>query len=68
MAEYKQYRQCADCKKIYTRAPYICKRCGARLLEKRGFLFDTKIYRTDKCNLIIAKRTLFGWKVRKDET
>lgn len=67
MAEYKEYRQCADCKKIYTTAPRICKKCGARLLEERCVFFDTKVCRTDKCNLIIAKKTLFGWKIKEWE-
>lgn len=68
MKGYAEYRQCADCKKIYKAppyTPYICKKCGSRLLEDKSFLFTTEVHRTDKCNLVIAKKTLFGWKVRE---
>lgn len=65
--EYREYRQCMDCKKIYTVPPYICKKCGARLLEDRNLLFTNGTYRTDKCEVVVAKKTLFGWKVREEK-
>lgn len=65
--KYIEVRQCADCKKVYKKVPYICKKCGARLLEDKSFLFTTEVHRTDKCKVVIAKKTLFGWKVKKVE-
>lgn len=63
---YMEVRQCADCKKIYLQVPYICKKCGSRLLEDRAILLHTETCRTNKCKVVIAKKTLFGWKVKKE--
>lgn len=63
---YMEVRQCADCKKIYLQVPYICKKCGAKLLEDRTVLLHTETCRTDKCKVVIAKKTLLGWKVKKE--
>lgn len=61
--KYIEARQCADCKKVYKKSPYICKKCGARLLND----LSCGTYRTNKCNVVIAKKTLFGWKVKEVE-
>lgn len=65
---YMEVRQCTDCKKIYLPAltPNVCKKCGAKLLEDRWTLLHTETYRTDKCKVVIAKKMLFGWKVKKE--
>ena len=71
MAKYQEVRQCVECGKIYPgiypRLPYICYKCGTRLLEDRKVLFETEIHRTDSCRVVIAKRGLFGWKVKESE-
>lgn len=65
---YVEVRQCADCKKVYLQdlVPHVCKKCGARLLENRAILFHTETCRTDKCKVVIAKKMLLGWKVKKE--
>lgn len=67
MGKYQEVRQCTECKKIYKLAPYICHKCGARLIEDKTLLFQTNAYRTDNLKVVIAKRTLFGWKVKESE-
>lgn len=36
MGKYQEVRQCVECGKIYTKVPYTCHKCGARLLEDRS--------------------------------
>lgn len=64
MSKYREVRQCIECGKIYEKVPYICHKCGTRLLEDRPFLFEMKTYRTDSCKVVIAKKGLLGWKVK----
>lgn len=67
MAKYQEVKQCVECGKIYLRVPYICYKCGARLLEDRKVLYRTETQRTASCRVVIAKKGLFGWKVKESE-
>jgi rRNA maturation endonuclease Nob1 len=66
MFKYGERVRCKECGKIYPdteNVPDICYKCGARIIY-HGFLYD----RTDQdyTEKVIAKRTLFGWKIRED--
>lgn len=68
MKGYREMRQCNNCCKIYEQGkiPHICKKCGVRLLEdKETILYGRVTIRTDNCNVVIAKKTLFGWELKK---
>jgi DNA-directed RNA polymerase subunit RPC12/RpoP len=58
---YREVYRCKECGKIYERYPVICEKCGERLVTE-GFFDD---YKTESLEVIVAKRTLFGWKVRE---
>ena len=70
MAGYREVGRCMECGKIYGNGiPYICDKCGERIGIKTPEILQAlghgKVTLTDKCEKIIAKRTLFGWKVKE---
>ena len=66
MSRYRKVNQCSECGKVYIGGcPDICWKCG-NILYKTG---QSGIFRTRKSENVrevIAKRTLFGWKIRKE--
>lgn len=50
--ERKEYEQCANCKRLYTKAPRKCEECGTELL----FLTTFGYCRTGKCNSVIVEK------------
>lgn len=72
MSGYKEVCRCKECGKIYEKGiPYLCTKCGTRIGAPTLFLIQAlggdQVTLTDKCEKIIAKKTLFGWKIRKSE-
>lgn len=69
MGRYREVFRCMECGKIYkNRIPYTCEKCGAGIGVETPIIFQVlgrgEVTLTDKCEKIIAKRTLFGWKVK----
>lgn len=71
MGKWKEVWRCKNCGKVYqTEIPEICIKCGERLGTASNFLAMfgiSRVLQTDKCEKVIAKRTLLGWKVRSSE-
>ena len=74
MAGYREVCRCKECGKIYENGiPYICERCGAEIGTKTPDFFQAllghgEVTLTDNCEMVIAKKTLFGWKVKRQNT
>ena len=73
MAGYREVYRCKECGKIYgNRIQYICDKCGAGIGIKNPEILQVfgvdEVTLTDKCEKIIAKKTLFGWKVKRQNT
>lgn len=75
MSEWKEVKRCKECGKVYDKGiPEICVKCGARFGTASAFMAlfgQRRVLRSSKCETVVAKRTLFGWKVREaveDET
>jgi predicted nucleic acid-binding Zn-ribbon protein len=69
---WREVYRCTECGKIYQdEIPYICKKCGTEIGETTPYIFQVMGFRevlpTDRCEMTVAKRTLFGWKVRKSK-
>lgn len=72
MVGYRVVSRCKECGKIYENGiPYICNKCGARIGIKTPEILQAlghgEVTLTDKCEKIIAKRVLFGWKVKDSD-
>ena len=72
MDGYREVSRCKECGKIYgNRIQYICDKCGAGIGIKTPEILQAfwrgEVTLTDKCEKIIAKRTLFGWKVKDSD-
>jgi hypothetical protein len=72
MADWKRVNRCKECEEIYQNGiPYICRKCGAEIGKPTPMLLQAlghgEVTLTDKCEQVIAKKTLFGWKVRESE-
>jgi hypothetical protein len=64
---YKERCRCKQCGKVYSHGiPKYCKKCGTKL-GVDYLWFDDKLYLTDDCEKIVAKRTLLGWKVKEQK-
>jgi hypothetical protein len=69
---WKRVRRCKECGRIYESGiPYICKKCGAEIGRPTPALVQAlggePVMLTDKCETVIARKELFGWKVRERE-
>lgn len=69
MDGYREVFRCKECGKIYENGiPYICKKCGTEIGTETPIIFQAlghkKVTLTDNCEKVIAKKTLFGWKVK----
>lgn len=71
MAKWQEVRRCKECGKVYDGPiPEICVKCGVRLGTVSAFMAlfgQRQVLRTDKCETVIAKKTLFGWKIRQEK-
>ena len=72
MAGYREVCRCKECGKIYPNGiPYICEKCGTEIGTETPIIFQALGHRevtlTDKCEKVIAKKTLFGWKVKDSD-
>lgn len=70
--EWKKVNRCRECGKIYEKGiPYICRKCGAEIGRPTSLIAQAlgggPVTLTEKCEKVIAKRGLFGWKVRERE-
>lgn len=74
MGKYRKVNRCKSCGKIYAKGiPYFCDRCGTEIGIPTSTLMQLlgsgEVTLTEQCEKVIAKRSLFGWKVRKaDDT
>lgn len=71
MKGYKRVCRCKQCGKIYESGiPDVCVKCGTEIGTPTPFLLQEmglgKMTLTDKCEKVIAKKTMFGWKVRRN--
>lgn len=70
MNKWKEVMRCKACGKVYDGPiPEICVKCGTRLGTVSAFMAlfgQRQVLRTDKCELVIAKRTPLGWKIRTE--
>lgn len=70
MSKWQEVKRCKECGKIYDSGiPEICKKCGVRLGTASAFMAlfgQRQVLRTNKCESVVARRTLFGWKVREN--
>ena len=73
MAGQREVFRCMECGQIYEKgSPYICKECGREIGTETPIIFQVlghkEVMLTDNCEKVIAKRTLFGWKVKRQNT
>lgn len=72
MSEYKEVCRCKECGEIYDKGiPYICRKCGVRIGTSTPLVMQMlghgEVTLTEKCEKVIAKKVLFGWKIRKED-
>ena len=72
MRDYKKVCRCRDCGKIYDKGiPYICSKCGAEIGRPTPTILQMmgsgEVTLTEKCEKVVAKKGLFGWKVREPQ-
>jgi len=68
---YMKVCRCKECGEIYPNGiPYICKKCGAEIGTLTPMILQAlghgEVSLTDKCEKVVAKKGLFGWKVREE--
>lgn len=71
MRKWKRVRRCRCCGKVYPDAiPYICERCGTQIGMAAPFIALMMplegVTETDKCERVVGKKGIFGWKIRKE--
>lgn len=82
MGKFREAVRCKSCGKIYQDGiPVFCNKCGVKLGEEFPTIpFPTsyfgmmlkelnegKLKITDNCEKVVAKRKLFGWKIKENE-
>lgn len=72
MSGYMEVSRCKVCGKIYENGiPYICCKCGTKIGTETAIFLQAigckEVTLTDKCERVIAKKTLFGWKVKSSD-
>lgn len=73
MGNWKKVCRCKECGGIYPNGiPLICRKCGTEIgattpafLQMLG---QGEVTLTKKCEKVIAKRGIFGWKVKESES
>ena len=70
MGKYAKVCRCKDCGKIYENGiPYICSKCGAELGRPTSMILQMmgsgEVTLTENCEKVIARKGMFGWKVRE---
>lgn len=73
MGKYKSVYRCKKCGKIYEYGiPYICGKCGTEIGTKTPIILQSigcgEVKLTDNCESVIAKKKLFGWKLKEMES
>ena len=73
MGDYMRVSRCKVCGKIYSDGiPYICRKCGTEIGTPTPIIFQAlgheEVTLTENCEKVIAKKTMFGWKVKPDVT
>ena len=73
MAGHREVSRCKKCGKIYEHGiPYICQKCGTEIGTETPIIFQAlgckEVTLTDNCENVIAKKTLFGWKIKRQNT
>lgn len=68
---WRRVNRCKECGQIYKRGiPFICKKCGAEIGRETPIIMQAlgggPVTLTDKCEKVIAKKTLLGWRIRKE--
>lgn len=69
---WKIVKRCKECGRVYENGiPYICKKCGAEIGRPTPMLIQAiggePITLTDKCEKVVARKGLLGWKIRESE-
>ena len=72
MGDYKKVCRCKVCGKIYDKGiPYICSKCGAEIGRPTPTILQMmgsgEVTLTGKCEKGVAKKGLFGWRVREPQ-
>lgn len=69
MGKYKYVSRCKTCNKIYPNGiPKVCYKCGTKLGYETIFTDHGKLFFTDNCEKVVARRKLFkGWEVKDDD-
>lgn len=72
MSDWKKVCRCKECEKIYPSGiPLICRKCGTEIGINTPMLLQMlghgEVTLTEKCEKVIAKKSLFGWKVKERE-
>lgn len=72
MGDWKRVCRCKECGKIYPNGiPLICKKCGTVIGRTTPAILQMfgsgEVTLTEKCEKVIAKQGIFGWKVKESE-
>lgn len=72
VGDYKKVCRCKVCGKIYDKGiPYICSKCGAEIGRPTPTILQMmgsgEVTLTEKCEKVVAKKGLFGWRVREPQ-
>ncbi len=73
MGDWKKVCRCKECGEIYPNGiPLICRKCGTEIGITTPVLLKMfgqgEVILTKKCERVIAKRGIFGWKVKESES
>lgn len=71
MMKWRSVHRCKVCGKVYPDdVSEICYKCGIQIAHESSFLeylgASKTMVPTDNLESVIAKRTLFGWKFKKE--
>lgn len=73
MGDWKKVYRCKECGKIYPNGiPLICGKCGTEIGITTPIIprmiGHKEVTPTKKCEKVIAKRGILGWKVKESES
>lgn len=72
MGDWKRVCRCKECGKIYPSGiPLICKKCGTEIGRMTPYtgasIITGEVTLTEKCEKVMAKQGIWGWKVQERE-
>lgn len=72
MGKYREVYRCKSCEKIYAKnIPYFCDRCGMKIGRPTPIIIQmlgaAEVTPTEQCEKVLARKNIFGWKVRESE-